>query len=188
MGRDCRKYGVIGIGIGGDESSEPTAAFAGAFREARRLGLHTVAHAGEFEGPRSIWEAIDILEVERVGHGIRAVEDAELVKALVRRGIPLECCPTSNVRTGIVDAWEDHPIKVLHAAGVVVTVSSDDPALFSTSAAGEWRALEERIGLGRRDVLRIGLRTVGAAFADTVEKDRLAEAMTEAAGRFGVEV
>jgi adenosine deaminase len=186
MAVDCRRAGVIGVGVGGDERSLPTAAFGATMREARRLGLHTVIHAGEFDGPRSVWEAIDELEVERVGHGIRAVEDDVLVKTLARRGIPLECCPTSNIRTGVVRSWADHPIPKLHQAGVRVTINSDDPALFGTTLSEEWQLLVSRLGLSRRDVVQIGLQTVEAAFLEPNARRRLADELRSAALRQGV--
>ncbi len=182
----CRRYDVIGIGLGGDETAFPTSAFAGAYREAKRVGLRTTVHAGEFAGPRSVWEAIDLLEAERVGHGVRAAEDPELVRALARRGVPLECCPTSNLRTGVVRSWESHPMLALHRAGVAVTVNSDDPAMFGTSIAGEWRALETRLRLPRPEVLAIGLRTARSTFLPEDEKAALVAAMTAAAARAGV--
>jgi aminodeoxyfutalosine deaminase len=183
----CRAYGVIGIGIGGDERSVPTADFAPVYREARRLGLHTVAHAGEFAGPRSVWEVMEVLEAQRIGHGIRAAEDATLMAALARYRIPLECCPTSNIKTGVVPSWREHPIPALLEAGVRVTVNSDDPALFGTTIAGEWRALESRLGLARDAVLRIGLETAEAAFLDAPARRDLTDAMRHAAAAFGVE-
>jgi adenosine deaminase len=182
----CSRYDVIGVGLGGDEAALPTSAFAAAFREARRAGLRTTVHAGEFAGPRSVWEAIDLLEVERVGHGVRAAEDPELVRALARRAVPLECCPTSNVKTGVVRSWPGHPIATLHRAGVAVTVNSDDPAMFGTSIAAEWRALETRLGLPRLEVLAIGLRTARSTFLPQDEKAALVGAMTSAAARAGV--
>jgi adenosine deaminase len=182
----CRGYDVIGIGVGGDERALPTAAFAAVFREARRLGLRTTVHAGEFDGPRSIWEAIEVLETERIGHGVRAVEDAELVRVLARRGVPLECCPTSNVRTGVVAGWDRHPIRILHEAGVAVTVNSDDPALFGTSLLGEWRALVDRLGLAPAEALAIGVRTARSTFLPAGEAAALADAMRQAAARAGL--
>jgi len=185
MAAECRRFDVVGLGVGGDERALPTSAFAPVFREARRLGLRTTIHAGEFDGPRSVWEAMEVLEVERIGHGIRAAEDAVLVRSLRDYGLPLECCPTSNVRTGVVRGWESHPIRTLHAQGVAVTVNSDDPALFGTSLAGEWQALETRLGLSREQVLAIGVRTVRAAFLDETEKTDLIAAMTRAAAAAG---
>ncbi len=178
---ECRAYDVVGIGMGGDEKALPTAEFAGAYREARRLGLRTTVHAGESDGPRSVWEAIEVLEVERVGHGVRAAEDPELLRVLARRRVPLECCPTSNIVTGAARGWESHPIKDLHRAGVAVTVNSDDPALFSTSLTDEWDHLVTRLGLALEDVLAIGARTARATFLPEGEREALARALLRAA-------
>ncbi len=183
-----RQYGVIGVGVGGDERSVPTSAFAEAFREARRLGLRTVIHAGELDGPRSVWEAIDILQVERIGHGIRAAEDVELVRQLAGSGLPLECCPTSNLKTGVIGSWSDHPIRRLHAAGVKVTVNSDDPAMFGTTLSDEWEALEQRLDLARPEVVGIGLNTIDASFLDPDTRARLSEEMRRAAAAAGCPV
>ena len=176
--RDAR---VIGVGMGGDECAWPADSFAGVFRAARRLGLRTTVHAGEFDGPRSVWQAIEVLEVDRIGHGIRALEDGELVRTLVRRRLPLECCPTSNLRTGVAASWQDHPIAALHRAGAFVTVNSDDPALFGTTLGDEWQALGGRMGLGRDDVRRIGRNTIEAAFLDAGERAALLAAYDAAA-------
>lgn len=181
MAVEYRDLDVIGIGMGGDERSLPARECAPVFREARRLGLHTTAHAGEFDGPRSVWEAIEVLEVERIGHGIRAVEDAVLLRALRRNALPLECCPTSNLCTRVVDSWETHPIRALHAAGCAITVNSDDPALFKTSIAQEWRRLESRIGMSPAEVVAIGARTIEASFLDADGKRDLLGALRVAA-------
>lgn len=170
---DCRKYGVAGIGMGGDETAWPAAAFASLYREARREGLRTTVHAGEFDGPRSVWQALEVLEVDRIGHGVRAVEDAELVRVLARRRVPLECCPTSNLRTGVIKDLERHPVAALARAGVVVTINSDDPALFDTSTGREWEVLATRAGLTMAEVLAIGRATIGAAFLGQKERDAL---------------
>ncbi len=183
---DCRGYDVIGVGMGGDEKAAPTGNFAGPFREARRLGLRTTVHAGEFDGPRSVWEGIEVLEAERIGHGVRAVEDRELVGVLKGRGVPLECCPTSNIKTGTVRGWERHPIKDLHRAGVLVTVNSDDPALFSTTLVDEWDRLVTRLGLTREETLAIGVRTARATFLPEAEREALANEMVRAAREAGV--
>jgi len=177
----CGRYDVIGVGMGGDEMASPTAAFAGAYREARRIGLRTTVHAGEFDGPRSMWEAIEVLETERIGHGVRAVEDRELVRVLKTRGVPLECCPTSNVKTGTVPGWEDHPIKELHRAGVAVTVNSDDPALFSTTLLDEWVVLMTRLGFTAEQTLAVGVRTARATFLPEREREALVSEMVRGA-------
>ncbi len=182
----CRQYDVIGIGMGGDEKALPTAAFTGPYREARRLGLRTTVHAGEFDGPRSVWEAIDVLGAERVGHGVRALEDPVLVGVLRERGVPLECCPTSNIRTGTVRGWETHPIGDLHRAGVRISVNSDDPALFSTSLVDEWAVLITRLGFTKEEVLAIGMRTARATFLPEIEQETLAREMARAGREAGV--
>ena len=182
----CRRYDVIGIGMGGDERSAPTAAFAGPYREARRLGLRTTVHAGEFDGPRSIWEAIEVLEVERIGHGVRAVEDSELVRVLGRLGVALECCPTSNVKTGVVPGWGRHPIPALHRSGVAVTVNSDDPAMFGTTLSNEWEVLLTRLGLEPEEVMAIGQRTARATFQPRAEQEALVDDLRRAAAREGI--
>jgi len=120
-----RAEGVVGIGLGGSEHRFPARLFQEVYAEARRLDFHLTAHAGEAAGPESVWEAIDLLGVERVGHGVRAIEDPRLVAELARRGVPLELCPVSNLRTGVVTALARHPIRELLAAGVRVTVNSD---------------------------------------------------------------
>ena len=182
----CRTYDVIGVGMGGDEKAAATGEFAGPYREARRLGLRTTVHAGESDGPRSVWEAMEVLEAERIGHGVRAVEDPELVSALRTRGVPLECCPTSNVKTGTVGAWERHPIGDLHRAGVAVTVNSDDPGLFATTLTDEWDCLMTRLGLTAEETLAIGARTARATFLPEPEREALVEAMWRSAREAGV--
>ena len=181
----CGAYDVIGIGMGGDESALPTAAFAGPYREARRRGLRTTVHAGEFAGPRSVWEAIEVLQADRIGHGVRAVEDPELLRSLARSGVPLECCPTSNVVTGVAKGWERHPVAELVRAGACVTVSSDDPALFATTLLGEWEALHARLGFDAEEVLAIGVRTARSTFQPERDKEALVAAMLQAAAGEG---
>ncbi|HEV8376229.1 MAG TPA: adenosine deaminase [Candidatus Polarisedimenticolia bacterium] len=164
---------ILGIGMGGDERSIPASEFAELFAEARRMGLRTVAHAGEFEGPRSVWEAVEVLGAERIGHGIRASEDRVLLGFLRRRRIPLEVCPTSNIRTKVVRHWRDHPLPVLVKAGLRVTVNSDDPALFRTSLSSELRLLDTRFKISRRGIRKIEEEAVRASFLPARDKKEL---------------
>jgi adenosine deaminase len=136
-----RDQGVIGIGLGGDELHYPPQLFASVFARARAAGLHVTAHAGEGAGPPSIRHALDDLQVERLGHGIKVLEDEALLQELVERKIPLEVCPTSNLRTGLVTSFAAHPITQLRQRGLVITVNSDDPAMFNCTLAGEFRRL-----------------------------------------------
>ena len=132
-----RPQSVIGLTLGGAEHLHPPAPFQRAYQIAREGGLRTTIHAGEALGPESVWDAVRILEVERVGHGVRAVEDSNLVRHLVERGIPLEVCPTSNVCTGIYPSLEEHPVRELFEAGVPLSVNTDDPSFFQISLARE---------------------------------------------------
>jgi adenosine deaminase len=146
-----REEGIAGFGIGGDEAKGPARAFAEVYRELRKAGLHLTAHAGEMAGPESIWAALEI-GAERIGHGIRAVEDPVLVRHLADRRIPLEVCPTSNVRTGAVASWGTHPLRQLFDAGVPVTLATDDPALFGTTLVNEYAVASERLGFGASEL------------------------------------
>lgn len=153
--------GIVGITIGGSEQTYPPEPFAPIYRRAREAGLHLTAHAGEAAGPDSVWGAIRTLGVERVGHGIRSIEDDTLIAHLVDTGLPLEVCPTSNLRTGVASSWDDHPVGVLLAAGAVVTVNSDDPTLFASSVAADLHAIASRFG---GDPRQLTLNAARAAF------------------------
>ena len=128
---------VIGLTLGGAEHTYPPAPFRRVYQIARASGLRTTVHAGEALGPESVWDALQILEVERLGHGVRAAEDPSLVRCLAERGVPLEVCPTSNVRTGVYPSLREHPIRALFEAGVSLTVNTDDPAFFGVSLSKE---------------------------------------------------
>jgi adenosine deaminase len=146
---------VVGFGLGGDERSAPARDFRGVYRRARRLGLSTTVHAGEWAGPESVREALSELSPDRIDHGIRAAEDRRLLDRLARLGTPLCVAPTSNVATGACVGWRSHPLKKLLAAGVAVCLSADDPTLFSTSTASEYRRARSRIGVSDREIGRM---------------------------------
>lgn len=150
----ARPRSIVGITLGGSEHQAPPGGFQEAYRLARDAGLRLSVHAGEAMGPESVWEAIRLLGVERIGHGVRAIEDERLVAYLAEHRIPLEICPTSNVRTGIYPSYEAHPVRDFYAAGVPVTINTDDPAFFGVSLAGEYLQLH-RLGLGDEDILTI---------------------------------
>ena len=129
---------IVGFGMGGDENTGDTADFAYAFDMAREAGLRLTSHAGEWAGPASVRAALTHLGVERIGHGVRAIEDPGLVTELADKGIVLEVCPGSNVALGVYPSWEAHPIARLRDAGVKVTVSTDDPPFFHTTMTREF--------------------------------------------------
>lgn len=165
--------GVVGLGLGGFEAGGPPHRFVDAFRAAREAGLHVVAHAGESTGPETIWATLSELEAERIGHGISAIQDPELVRLLAERRVPLEICPVSNLRTRVVARPEDHPFAALDRAGVLVTVNSDDPPMFDTTLAEEYRFLARTFGYDVGDLERVSLNGVDASFLSTSEKQAL---------------
>ena len=146
--------GVVGFGIGGDEALGPCGWFCDVFAFARENGLALMPHAGETVGPESVWAAIN-LGANRIGHGIRSVEDPELMRELRERDIPLEVCITSNVCTGAVPSLEVHPVRRLFDAGVPITLNTDDPALFRTTLTNEFRVASERFGFTENELRQI---------------------------------
>lgn len=174
--KEVRELGVIGIGIGGSEHAYPPRPFKGVYEAARSAGFHTTVHAGEAAGATSIWEAIRELKAERIGHGTRAEEDPALVAHLIERRIPLEMCPVSNVRTRVVRSLREHPIRRYFEAGMVVTVNTDDPMMFQTHLADEYRRLETECGWTRAEIRRLILAAIESSWAsDEKKRARVAE-------------
>ncbi|MGR3758049.1 MAG: adenosine deaminase [Tranquillimonas sp.] len=165
---------LTGFGIGGDEKSGSLHDFAWAFDCAREAGLGLTAHAGEWGGPDSVREAL-ALGVSRLGHGVRAVEDPALVDRLAEDGITLEVCPGSNVALGVYPDWRSHPIDRLRAAGVKVTVSTDDPPFFHTTMRREYDRLADTFDWDEGVFDDIARDALAAAFCDAPTKKRLAE-------------
>ncbi|HLJ68529.1 MAG TPA: adenosine deaminase [Chloroflexota bacterium] len=175
-----RGIGIAGIDLHGDEASGPPAEFLPAYRLAAECGLGLRAHAGEALGPESVWEALDVLGARRIGHGIRSVEDPELLSRLEQGDVTLEICPTSNVRTATVTDLPSHPIRLLYDLGVPVTVSSDDPLPFFTDIERECRLLVDELGFGIDDLRRIGIYAARAAFVSAEERATLAASIDQA--------
>ena len=167
---EVRDAGVIGIGIGGTEHAFPPEPFGPVFARARQLGLRTSAHAGEAAGADSMWGAIRALGVDRLGHGTRAHEDPALVDHLVASGLPLEMCPMSNVRTQVVASLAAHPIRDYVDRGVFVTVNTDDPAMFHTSLAAEYRELHEVHAFTPDEIRALILAAVDASWQSRGDK------------------
>ena len=155
--------GVVAIGIGGAEDRGPARWFADLYREARDRGLRLTAHAGETCGAESVWEAIEI-GAERIGHGIRSIDDAALVEHLRDRRIPLEVCITSNVRTGAVSSLEAHPVRRLFDAGVPIVLNTDDPALFGCTLTSEYELAARQFGFTEAELAGIAQNSFRFAF------------------------
>lgn len=168
--RDCGLG--VGLGIGGKEIGYPPELYADLFAEARRQGLRVVAHGGETSRPASIWGALEALGAERIGHGLRCLDDPALVTALRERQVPLEVSPQSNYCTRVVDWGKPHPIGRMVAAGLNCSVNSDDPPMFATDLNNEYLTLAAQ-GFTREQLWQLNLNGLEAAFLAPAEKRAL---------------
>jgi len=172
---------VVGFGMAGDERMGMPADFAPAFAIAAEAGLPLTCHAGEVCGAEMVRATLDAIPVRRIGHGVRAIEDPDLVRRLATEGVVLECCPGSNVALGVFPDFASHPFPALRAAGVTVTLSSDDPPFFHTSMAREYALAAEHFGCTDADLLAISSAALEAAFCDEATKARLRSRLSPAA-------
>jgi adenosine deaminase len=169
---------VIGFGMGGDEAAIPADAFEETFSQARQAGLRTVVHCGESAGPESIWQSLGCLAPARILHGIRAVEDEELLSLLVEKRIPLDVCPTSNLCTGVVASLAEHPIRTLFDRGIRVTMNTDDPAMFGTNLNREYELLAEEFHFTAEELFQIAGEGFRASFMPEERKNRYLDALS----------
>ena len=172
---EMTNHGVIGIGIGGFEPGFPPELFEGTFERARALGFRTTAHAGEAAGAASVWGAVRALRVDRIGHATRAAEDPELVKHLAARRVPLELCPLSNVRTGVIKSIEAHPLRQFFDAGIPVSLNTDDPLFFGNSLAMELESAQRVHRFTRDEIRQLMLSSIESTWLNADRKKRLAE-------------
>ena len=145
---------LVGFGLAGDELHFPPQLFSQTFDMLKDANFPITVHAGEWDGPENIRNAINLLHPSRLGHGVRSIEDSELVKEIIDRKIVLETCPTSNIATKIYKNYESHPVKKLFEAGVMITVNSDDPPFFNASIAGEYQVMSN-LGLSRKELVSL---------------------------------
>ncbi|OSQ30127.1 adenosine deaminase [Thalassospira sp. MCCC 1A03138] len=166
----CGHPYIVGFGMGGNESMFSQEAFYPAYKIAADAGLGCTTHAGEVEGPQSVWDAIDKLPVTRIGHGVRSIEDSKLVEELVKRGIVLEVCPGSNIALSVYPDYASHPLRRLYDAGVKVTLGSDDPPFFHTTLAEEYQRTKDVFGFSENELRGITRTALEAAFVDADTK------------------
>lgn len=157
--------GLVAFGLGGPEMGVPRPQFKPFFDRARAAGLHSVPHAGETTGPETVWDAVNLLGAERIGHGITAAQDPALLAHLAAEGIALEVCPTSNVATGAITVLDEHPIALMREAGVLVTVNSDDPPMFGTDLAREYAIAARLLDLDEAGLVELVRTAVDVSFA-----------------------
>ncbi|HEY8459572.1 MAG TPA: adenosine deaminase [Blastocatellia bacterium] len=155
--------GVVALGLGGIEVGNPAELFQEAFARARAAGLPAVPHAGEIGGPESVWGALRVLNARRIGHGVRCLEDPELVAELRDRQIPLEVCPTSNVCLGVAPSLAEHPLPRLLDEGLYVTINSDDPPMFNTTLTDEYLRAAQILGCGAETIEQLAINAVRAS-------------------------
>jgi adenine deaminase len=168
--------GVVAVGLDSSEQNRPSEIFEQAFAEARRLGLHAVAHAGEEGPPQYVRSALEILGAERIDHGIRSLEDPDLVARLVRDQVPLTVCPLSNVALKVVDDIAAHPLGEMMGKGLLVSVNSDDPAYFGGYVAENFRVVRDGLGIDEKGMVTLAANSIRSSFLDGAAKAAL---MTE---------
>ena len=170
---------VVALSVDGNEATAGRTGprFAEAFRRAANAGLRRTVHAGESSGPEGVWDAVTLLGADRIDHGVRAIEDAALVAMLAERKIPLGVCPTSNLVLGVYPSIQEHPIERLRAAGVLVSVNTDDPALLGASLVGEYRLCRQAFGWTDDITKEVARTAIEASFAQAHVKADLLKAL-----------
>jgi len=168
-----KRDNIVSIDIGGSEEKFPPKPFAYVYQRAREMDLHLVAHAGEAAGPESIWDAIKYLNVERIGHGVAAKQDPELIDYLLKQDIAIEMCPTSNLRTGVVSSLGRHPIRDFFEKGIKVTVNTDDPSMFNTDMNNEYLQLHRQLDFTVSELFRLTLNALDSSFLSETRKVQL---------------
>jgi adenosine deaminase len=179
--------GIVALGLGGPEVNNPPEVFASTFARIHSSGLPATPHAGETEGPASMWGAINSLKAVRIGHGVRCLEDKKLVDYLRQQQIPLEVCPTSNVCLGVAPSLAEHPLPRLLAEGLYVTINSDDPPMFNTTLTDEFLRITHEFNFDRHQIKDFVLKSLLASFLSEDEKrDFLRDFEIEFEGLFNI--
>ncbi|MDQ7818040.1 MAG: adenosine deaminase [Melioribacteraceae bacterium] len=176
--------GIVGVGLGGNEKDFPPILFQDVFLEARRIGFRTTVHAGEAAGPESVWSALYDLQAERIGHGVRAIEDHKLVEYLNTKQIPLEVCITSNLKTKVFSSLAEHPFDKFYKEGLSVTINSDDPPMFGADITDEFFLLHDKLKYSYNDLKIITLNTIQVSFLNDLEKKYYSDIVTKYWSKF----
>ncbi len=174
-----RDYGVVGIDLAGQEHGYSCKPFKPIFKRARDAGLRSTAHAGEWEGADSVMDTIEYLQIDRIGHGVRAVEDAAVVQRLIDRNITLESCPTSNLHSGVVTDLQQHPLRELYRAGVYTTINTDDPLISNVTLTTELLDAMFNLKFDIEDIKKQTLYAAKGAFLPSAERDQLVARFVE---------
>lgn len=180
---EIRPDGLIGFGLGGPEIGVPRPQFAPYFDAARAAGLHSLPHAGETTGPETIWDALRVLKAERIGHGTSAMQDPALVDYLREHQIPLEVSPTSNLATQVVKSYDEHPLRAMVEAGLVVTINTDDPPMFGTDLVNEYAVAVDLLDLDEEGAAELSRTAVRVSFAEDSVKNALLAEIDEYVGK-----
>jgi aminodeoxyfutalosine deaminase len=170
-----RPEGLVSFGLGGPEIGVPRPQFKPYFDQAIAAGLRSVPHAGETTGPETVWDALNELRAERIGHGTSSARDPKLLAHLAENRIALEVCPTSNIATRAVRTLDEHPIKEFTRAGVLVTINSDDPPMFGTDLNNEYAVAARLLDLDELGLAALAKNAVEASFLDPAGRTRLTE-------------
>jgi adenosine deaminase len=172
---ESKSDNIISIDLGGSEERFPAKPYKRVYERARKMGLHLVAHAGEAAGAESIWQAVNELRVEHIGHGVNAINEPKLLEHLRKHSIAIETCPTSNVRTRVVRTFKSHPVKVFHDLGLTITVNTDDPSMFGTDMNDEYSQLHRQLGFSLSELFKLSLSAVNSSFLPDESKSMMRE-------------
>ena len=175
LAADYQDKGIVALDIGGNEADFPGKPFAPIFREAKEAGLRITAHAGEWGGAKNVREAIEELGAERIGHGVRILEDPNVVALAKERGTVFEVCVTSNYQSGVTPSLEEHPLREMIKNGLVTTINTDDPSISRISLSSEYQMVNDQLGLSLQKLKELTMNAVNAAFASEDERERLAK-------------
>ncbi len=165
--------GIVGIDASGDEVNFPVSPFIPIFIQARQAGMHVTVHAGEASGAHRVQEAIEVVNAERIGHGVRCIENSHVVKLARERQVPLEICPTSNLQTGVMQSWGHHPLPDLYQLGLKVTINTDDPSISSTTLTDEYHVVLTTMQMNMNELKQMILNAAQAVFLPPDEKAAL---------------